>query len=152
MNEVWFCIWELHLHVWLLLSVQVKCSENAEAVIPISFFVAGSFQQIQVSRSVAAWLCCWVSQRLEDLCQWSWSSWAFSCLGLRQQTSACSVVLSDAPPDSLSCRDLANQQSLSLFLYLFLPLLSPPSAIFLPTLLFGKIILPLHSLLEKRAT
>lgn len=26
---------------------------------------------------------------------------------------------------------------------------SPPSAIFLPTLLFGKIILPLHSLLEK---
>lgn len=40
----------------------------------------------------------------------------------------------------------------SLFLYLFLPLLSLPSAILLSTLLFGKIILPLHSLLEKRAS
>lgn len=59
-------------------------------------------------------------------------------------------MASNVPPDSLNQCDLTNQQSLSFSISFCLSSLLP-SAIFLPMLLFGKIILPLHSLLEVKS-
>lgn len=76
-----------------------------------------------VTCAVCRSCCCRVFGALEDLCQGLQSSCACAGLSLRQQTSACSVVLSDVALDFLNWHDLANQPeppppplSLSLFL------------------------------------
>lgn len=110
-----------------------------------------TWAESSVTCTVCRSCCCCVFGALEDLCQGLQSSCACAGLSLRQQTSACSVVLSDVALDFLNWHDLANKPAPSLFLYFCLPLLSPPSAIFLPTLLFRKkMILPLRSLHRKR--
>lgn len=63
---------------------------------------------------------------------------------VKDSTSARRCVLLDVTPDPWTnmTRPISRPSPI---LYLCLPLLSPPAAIFLPALLFGKIILPLHS-------